>query len=351
MVEVVKVSGTPEVLTTLVKGLLFGFSEGEKDKKVAERKRRQEDSHRMCSLLVSSLIEQLLTFEETRPQNENDGMELVAILSTLSVFSQSKPELIVPHIDTLAPYLKGDNGAKRYEAAIVSTVSGIVSRVSAHISSRELSRLAAGLSSDLVNIAYKFPSDAVSYAVEALCNLSNHPDAIPGSTQEKKLLKLAVQFYSYLLKTKDSSSSLMSMKKSVRDNVKRALSALGSICRFYEVTDAIDHHNLDPSVFSVVSDLEKLQFSGNILSNACFAMFLEYLKKDDQATKCLALRAMNGVFISRPRVVLAAEQLGIISSVMSEESDPTLQCESLRCWRDILLVRAIWFKQSIAFIN
>ena len=46
---------------------------------------------------------------------------------------------------------------------------------------------------------------------------------------------------------------------------------------------------------------------------------------------------MNGVFISRPRVVLAAEQFGIFTSVISEESPSTVQIESLRCWRDILL--------------
>ena len=46
---------------------------------------------------------------------------------------------------------------------------------------------------------------------------------------------------------------------------------------------------------------------------------------------------MNGIFISRPRVVLVAEQLGIITSVLSEAAPPSVQIESLRCWRDILL--------------
>ena len=46
---------------------------------------------------------------------------------------------------------------------------------------------------------------------------------------------------------------------------------------------------------------------------------------------------MNGVFISRPRVVLAAEQLGILSSVISDDAPPSVQIESLKCWRDILL--------------
>jgi len=339
MVEVVKVSGSPEVLTSLVKGLLFGFNEGDKDKKSSERKRRQEDSRNQSQSLIEALVELLLLFEETRAHNEEDGKELTSLLSTLSVFSQAYPELLVPHIDTLVPYLKGDNGAKKYETAIVSTVSSIVSLSSSHFSSTELSRLTlGGLPTDLVNIAYKFPTSAVASAVEALAKLANHPDASVGSIQEKKLLGLGVQFYSYLLKNKDKSSSdFAKMKKSMRDNVGRALSALGSICRFYECHDGVDNHNLDPNGFSVITDVKQLQFSGNLLSNACFALFKEYLEKEDESTKCLALRAMSGVFISRPRVVLAAEQLGIITSIISEAAPPVLQIESLRCWRDILL--------------
>jgi cohesin loading factor subunit SCC2 len=156
MVDVVKLSGNSEFLTSLVNGLLFGFNEGDKDKKAAERKLRQEDSRTQCNSLVLALVELLLSFEETRTHKEDDGKELVALLSVLSVYSQAYPELIVPHIDTLVPYLKGDNGVKKFEAAIVGTVSAIVSQSSSHFSSAELSRLTGGgLPADLVNIAYK----------------------------------------------------------------------------------------------------------------------------------------------------------------------------------------------------
>ena len=262
----------------------------------------------------------------------------MALLSTLGVFAQCYPELLVPHIDTLVPYLKGDNGAKKYEPVIVSNVSSIVSLSSSHFSSNELNRLTGGgLPTDLVNIAYKFPPSAVGPAVEALANLANHPDAEDGSIQEKKLFNLAKQFYAYLLKNKDQTNDFSKMKKAMRDNIRRALSVLGSICRYYKCRDGFDNHNLDPNGFSVITDVKQLQFSSNVLSSACFALFKEYLEKEDEQTKCLALRAMNGIFISRPRVVLAAEQLGIISSVISETAPPSVQIESLRCWRDILL--------------
>jgi cohesin loading factor subunit SCC2 len=347
MVEVVKAAGTPDDLTCLVKGLLFGFDDDDKDKKVAERKRRQQDARGQCKRLVSSLFEILLHFEDTRTNQESDGKELVAIFSTLGVFSQAYPELLVPHVDTVVPYLKGDNGAKRQEAQVVSNVSNIISRITSNFSQEELSRLTnGGLPTDLVNIAYKFPSDAVNSAVEALCKLSNHPHAKPGSVQEKKLHKLACQFYSYLIKTEDSING-PTTKKSIKDNIRRALSALGGICRYY-VCDSNDHHNIDPSTFSDTPPVDQLQFSDNVLSNACFSIFLKYLSKDDEATKCLALRAMTGVFISRPRVVLCAEQMGIINEVMSDDAAASVQIEALKSWRDILLAEEIRIESGAA---
>ena len=129
-------------------------------------------------------------------------------------------------------------------------------------------------------------------------------------------------------------------KKSIRDNARRALSALGSICRYY-VSDGSDHHIVDPSALSVVPPVDQLRFGDDVLSNACFAIFLRYLSKDDETTKCLALRAMTGVFISRPRVVLAAEQMGIIGNCMSDEAAISVQVEALKSWRDILLAEEI----------
>jgi cohesin loading factor subunit SCC2 len=130
-------------------------------------------------------------------------------------------------------------------------------------------------------------------------------------------------------------------KKSIKDNVRRALSALGSVCRYFVCEGNSDHHTIDPSTFSNVPAADHLQFADNVLSDACFSLFLKYLNNDDETTKCLALRAMTGVFISRPRVVLAAEQMGVIKEVMSDRAAASVQLEALKSWRDILLAEEI----------
>jgi hypothetical protein len=80
------------------------------------------------------------------------------------------------------------------------------------------------------------------------------------------------------------------------------------------------------------------QLNWSNLTALCERMFTIFLEKNDPQTKCAALRALSGVFIAHPRELLRLDQSGLITEVMSPDSPPSLQIESLRCWRDILLV-------------
>lgn len=81
-----------------------------------------------------------------------------------------------------------------------------------------------------------------------------------------------------------------------------------------------------------------MQLTWSNLTALCERMFTIYLEKNDTQTKCAALRALSGVFIAHPRELLRLDQSGLITRVMSRNSPSDVQIESLRCWRDILLV-------------
>jgi hypothetical protein len=118
--------------------------------------------------------------------------------------------------------------------------------------------------------------------------------------------------------------------------VKRALSVLGSFTRSYCQSDpewGEEEEMLD------VAPVSPEDLSWSNVSRGCFTMFMEFLQKPDIATKCAALRALTGIFIARPRILLMLEQDGTIKEIMSSESPADLQLEALRCWKDILLVR------------
>ncbi|KAI2491978.1 HEAT repeat associated with sister chromatid cohesion [Fragilaria crotonensis] len=70
---------------------------------------------------------------------------------------------------------------------------------------------------------------------------------------------------------------------------------------------------------------------------ACYKIFVTYLATSDVETKCSSMNALGGIFISRPRVLLAMQQAGTIEAIMAPDSEPELQLNALRCWREILL--------------
>jgi len=337
MVEVMKVSSSPEYLTSLVKDLLFGFGEGDKSSKATARKERQFIAQKHCSTIVTALIEQLITYEEQRAHQdtllEASELHLVGLISTLGVFAEASPGLLLKDLDVLIPYLKVDNSVKKEsEALIVLYVCKILCRVSSHLSGVDIQRLSEGaLSDDLVKITYNFGSNATSAAIEALVKLASHEKDEDGKLK-RKLLKLAGTFFSYLTKVKGLTDDFSKAKASVKSNVHRALSALGSICRFHDKEADDDPENTD-EIFALI---EQQSLTWENVPTASYALFDIYIRKDDTQTKCKALRAMAGIFLARPRIMLAVEQHGLIEDVMSNTAPVELQLEALQCWREIL---------------
>jgi len=335
MVEVVTMSSSPKHLTSLVQEMIKGQGDNGEGKKASQRKVDRAAAEQYCASIVACLIEELVSFEEHRDTQDNSGAQLVSLLTTLCVFAEANPLLLVNHYDTLLHYLKADNGVSiQYESAIVSHVCKILSLVSNCLSENDIQRLGReDLSKDLVKITYKFGISATGAAVEALAKLATHPHSGENSPLMKSLVKLAATFYSHLVKMKDMTNDFSKVKERDRNNVHRALSVLGCICRYHEKEDAT---MLDDQLEAFVAVPSK-ELTWSNLPSASFVLFQAYLSKIDTATKCKALRAMAGIFSAHPRVMLAFEQEGILKEIMSDSAHPTLQLESLQCWREILI--------------
>ena len=336
MVEVVGCSnGKSDTLAKLVKELLFGFGEGQSKGGAAARKKRHEAAQSHCTKIVSALIELILTFEEERAEldKETAGKKLVALLATLEVFAESSPALLIEHIDTILPYLKGENGVSRdSEAAIAASVSKIISRCSQHLNSVDVERLSGVIVEDLSKVINRLGSNAMSAAIEALSKLAAHPDA--GTLPETKLLALAKTFYAFLYRACDT--DIAKLKASNRGMIHRALSALGSICRFHEFSEDTSE-DVDLSAESAVLDPSEIELDWTNIVPAAYSMLALYLKKDHAPTRCQALKGLNGIFVAQPRLMLAVEQTGLIADVMDDSSGTDLQLAALSCWRELLV--------------
>jgi hypothetical protein len=74
----------------------------------------------------------------------------------------------------------------------------------------------------------------------------------------------------------------------------------------------------------------------------CYRMFRLYLSRGDSATKCASLRALAGLFVSQPRLMLLLEQDRLLDTVLAEQDDVSLCLTALQSLRRILLVRTTW---------
>lgn len=336
MVATVKIAGINENLGSFMRELLCNVNDSDKGKKAVERKKRQNIAEKQCFRLVDALFEVLLSTEEKRSEfGDAIGAELVAIIRTIQVFSEVSPNAVLKHLETILPYLKADNGLSMAdESSLASAASDIVFRLAPILDKEEIQRLSPGtLGADLVKITYKFGSGALYSASRALCSLAHHKSAGEDNTFGKKLMSLARTFYAYLHKN-ENNKDFADVK--LRNNVQRLLSGLGALCRHHEV-------GVNTSVWNdeVVAEEEVLfaptELSWDNVPIASFRLFSRYLAKPDVSIQCTSLRALSGIFVQHPRLMLACAQSGLIESVMSPDSPLELQMESLRCWRDISL--------------
>ncbi len=322
-------------LTAIVKEMLV-VSEGDKAK--AESTHIQIAIQKHCASIVRYLFEELIRFEEKRatvdPQ-QSDGPLLVSLLSTIGVYAESCPNLLLKDYHTLLPYMKADNGVnKASEACIVHTISNIFSRLSSILSESEVQKLGySDLPKDLMKITYEFDSKPTSAAVELLSKLATRSANLNNSFMNI-LMKLAKTFYKLLLNFKEKVSDFSAMKAKQKSYMQRAMAVIGSICRFHESDE--DDSNIDFDETLVVVELSELKWSN--LPYSAYALMEEYIVKEDTTTRCHALRAMSGIFSSHPRIMYALQEQGSLQELMSETSHPLLQLETLKCFQGILLL-------------
>jgi cohesin loading factor subunit SCC2 len=334
MLEIVVVSpNSQNNLIALVKEILYGSNDNEKDK--TDSNVKQKDTMNQCSDIVSYLFEELLRFEEKRSPNDKvvAGRQLVALFSTISVFSESSPTLLLPHIDTLLPYLKADNSVGRgSEAAIVYSLCKILSQMCTHCSEGAIQKLGFGdLPKDLMKVTYAFDSNPTSAAIELLSKCAKKLGTNDNPFLNI-LMKIAKIFYKVLISLKDKVADVSKLNGQQKSNIKRAMSVIGSICRYHYSESQDTLEDFDEMLFAI--DPSGLTFSN--LPYSSYAILEEYLEKDDISTKCHALRAMTGIFSSNPRMLFALEDQGALSLLMSDKSPSELQLETIKCFQIIL---------------
>ena len=232
IIEVVAISQDTSFLSKLVQDLLFSLGEGENATKAQQREKRREEAEEHCSKIVAQCAEELVCFDEEANKTSGGFKSLAAISSTLSVFADAAPALILPHVDTILPYLKEDGAGGGLDQVIASKLCSVLSSVAPIMNKVMIRQIStSGVSKDLVRIAYRCGPEAIDESVKALSFLAAHKALKqPNNVLKVEVFKLARTFYAHLMKMKDVCDDLGRLKASVRFNIFRAISVIGSVC-------------------------------------------------------------------------------------------------------------------------
>ena len=195
MMEVGRSTGSGELLEHLLQCL------GSKDLEHASKNRAIAKGH--FSKVVESLFEFLLSIEEEiNKRGVRDGKDLVATLETIAVLAKISPQTVCDKIETVLPYLKGDNGAaKEDEPAIIAATCDIIHRLTCTLGEQFISRLSPKcISEDLKQISFRFGPSAFRSAIRAFSSLASCSEG----SFSVPLLELARKFYTFLIKRTDT---------------------------------------------------------------------------------------------------------------------------------------------------
>lgn len=338
IVDVMTHLESPQWLVALLRDLLHGNSKG--DEASAQVKQRRQTSFVQCDRLVSTFVDMLLAAEENNSATLQalDGKRsindhIVAIISALAVFSEAHPPLTASHLHILLPYLKGDSGLTTPQEELVCLKITDILAASVVMDGVELGTKPSELASDLSSIALKFGGRSVDAAIGCLAQITQHHTRDPSA-----LLGLAEKCFSAVVAVARSVESARSTNPSPQHIARlvRSLVVLGMVCKHSikcsQVLFASDDNGHSSSsspskkngrhIHSIDLELSRVDvrnighISAKGLFGACYSAASFALKIDNVPTRMRALQCLCGVFVGCPRLMMVAQEQGILTSIL-----------------------------------
>lgn len=274
--------------------------------------------------IVEHLIECLLQLEEGTPLKgvtiADEQLQFLACMKALSAFCEAQPLLLYPRLELILIHLKGDDSlSKPVENRVQSLVLSMADHVFAHME-RIPQRLVARLECDVKSLIFCAPPSVVGPSIKCLATVSRTTRKPP-----TVMLKLLETFYAYMLKYRDL-DSLAAIPADASSSLQRALFVTG------QIGGAID---LDTCSFPPNESLTNLE-QGAVMS-ALFETFARFLRLPGN-TMCAAKAAqgLGFLFLTRTRLLLQAQQDGILDFLLGGDSADEMKLQCLTSFVDLL---------------
>lgn len=298
LIEVVTISSSSQWFIDLLVSLL-----------TKESKESGKHVHAICKVMVSCIVERIFAVDEqnvdqTTQQDQTKRIvrSMPAILHALHLFCQASPDLLVPHITTLHPYMKlltNDNS----EHLTAKNVIGIMESVAPLIEHPDPTFFAAvekDLEELIYNIALISPLAWSVIAVAAKClatfvqKLTSHHELVLG---------IVDRFQTYLDKCRAICTKQELLTPSRVLNAGRALYCLGHICRYYDATPT-----------------KKGAATKDPILHKTFNLLVIYAQSISTDLQLRATQAIGSIFVRAPELMLKSHVQTIIRKGLSSES-------------------------------
>ncbi|XP_041356628.1 nipped-B-like protein isoform X2 [Gigantopelta aegis] len=264
-----------------------------------------------CQQIVDCLVENVLTIDEKSgqmPEEKSANNRLVSCLSTLYLFSKSKPELLVKYGTTLQPYLdikcstQGDYLVLHYIARILEAVVPLMDHPS------EL--FLAQLEEDMMKLILKHGMMVLQSCISCLGAVINNV------SHNYKLVKDCFQkFFGVLTKlmadhTEDPHNPTLRAR---RPMLLRAMYTVGLLCREFD----FDHKDMGETKVCV--------------KDRVFDVLVYFMHHEDEDVKHITLTAIGFLVTHHYEFMLGKTLKDMYYSYLGDKDAPVkLRCQVLK---------------------
>lgn len=257
--------------------------------------------------------------------------------------------MLLPHLHTLLPYLKCDNGlSPKQETIVCLKITEILSCL-VIIEGFYLGSRVEQVTGDLTAIALKYGAANIDAAVACLALLAEYVTQDPTPT-----LKLAEKcFESIHTIARADRPQPNSLSEAHAAKLQRCLIVFGSICEHTRTFVTVLHFENQDDTSVARTQLEYLpsRLPQHDINGACFSCCLFALELKSEALQCRALQALCSVFIGSPRLILLADSEGAIEWILSSHFSGAVHERFLSSLRRMMLAEEERLDKAAAVQN
>jgi hypothetical protein len=347
--------------------MLHGSSEG--DEGSAQLKQRRAGSFKYCEQIVAQLIELLLCTEEQQPQimqlllvrGKEPKVQAVNIIRTVALFCTAHPPFISKHLKTLLPYLKHDNSYTKEQNALIKLKVTEIITSTASIDSSAFSFNLTELVSDLKKCALTLSGKNIRAAVNCLALLAENvtKDALP-------LFQLADTCFRGIRSIATAIPDNSMLSAGHLGNLQRCLIVFGYVCEcaklcagametfvgsfnqsspeLKNLTNAARSVYLSTQVNNTIAkrDISAVELlHPSALQGSCYAAAIYALTVPHAVVQIRGAQALCGVFAGCPRLMLLAQQEGLLTALLGENYDDAVHERFIMAVKDMMVLEEV----------